>query len=116
MGCDGRLPDALAGSGDGDRWKLEGEPLRRVEAEVGANVREAVREHAAGQRESFDWPEDGLIGEVDHKLGAVLLDRSLDIGAQGNPVLLSPRSFSSHRRAPLRRTQGSSASASRTTA
>ena len=43
---DGRLPDAFAGPDHGDRRQLERMERRRVEAEVGADVRQPEREEA----------------------------------------------------------------------
>ena len=65
---DGRLADALAGADHRDRRQLERLQLRRVEAEVGADVGETRRERARRPLESLDRAEHGLVGEVDDDL------------------------------------------------
>ena len=70
MPGDGGLADALAGADDGDRRQLERLELRRIEAEVGADVREPGRERARGPAKPLGRPEHGLVGEVDDELGA----------------------------------------------
>ena len=65
---DGRLPDALAGADDGDRRQLERMERRRVEAEVGADVRKPEREEARGEREPQLRRQHRLVGEVDDDL------------------------------------------------
>ena len=66
---DGRLPDALAGPDHRDRRQLERMERRRVEAEVGADVREAEREEARREREPKLGRQHRLVGEVDDDLG-----------------------------------------------
>ena len=68
---DRRLADALAGADHGDRRQLERLEQRRVEAEVGADVRQARRERARDPAEPLGRPEHRLVGEVDDDLGAV---------------------------------------------
>ena len=72
MRADGRLPDALAGADDPDRRQLERLECRRVEAKVGADIREAERERSAREPKPVGRPEHGLVGEVDDDLGVVL--------------------------------------------
>ena len=67
---DGGLADALAGSDHGDRRQLERLELRRVEAEVGADVRQACRERPRDPAEPLGRSEHRLVGEVDDDLGA----------------------------------------------
>jgi hypothetical protein len=88
MTRDGGLPDALAGSGDSDRWKRERKPCRRLESEVGADVRHAEREHPACESKPLDRPEDGLVGEVDDDLEHVRVECGLDIGGERDTVVL----------------------------
>ena len=66
---DGRLPDALAGSDHRDRRKLERVERRRVEAEIGADIRNAEREEARCEREPKLRRQHRLVGEVDDDLG-----------------------------------------------
>ena len=62
----------------------------RIESEVGADIRQAAREHAAREREALDRAEHGLVGEIDHDLGRVARDRRLDVRRERNTVVLSP--------------------------
>ena len=64
------LPDALARADHGDRGQLERLELRRVEPEVGADVRQALGQRLRGPAEAAGGPEHGLVGEVDHHLGS----------------------------------------------
>ena len=112
MDGDRSLPDALAGADHGDRRQLERLQLRRVEAEVGADVRETRRERARRPLEPLDRAEHGLVGEVDddlrrpeavderHAVVAAVAFRSFSVP----PTRIAP----SH-------SYGSAASASRTT-
>ncbi len=65
---DGRLPDALARPDDCDRRQLERLEHRRIEPEVGADVREAGRERARGPAHPLGRPEHRLVREIDHRL------------------------------------------------
>ena len=85
MPRDGRLPDALAGPGHGDRRLRDRRALRRLEAEVGADVRNPEREDAAREREALRRPEHRLVGEVDDDVGRVACDRGLDVGRERDP-------------------------------
>ena len=69
------LADTLAGADDGDRRQLERVKRRRVEAEVGADVRQPEREEPRGEREPKLRRQHRLVGEIDDDLGvARLLD------------------------------------------
>ena len=63
-----RLADPLAGPDDADRRQFERLQLRRVEAKVRADVREAVRQHPARDTKALARPEHRLVGEVDDDL------------------------------------------------
>ena len=89
MPRDGRLPHALAGPGHGDRRLRDRRAHRRLEAEVGTDIRNPEREDAARERETLRRPEDRLVGEVDDDIGRVACDRGLDIGREGDAVILS---------------------------
>jgi hypothetical protein len=65
---DCRLADALAGADHRHRRQLERVERRRVEAEVGADVRQAEREEARREREPQLRRQDRLVGEVDDDL------------------------------------------------
>ena len=67
---DGRLADALAGADHGERRQLERVERRRVEAEVGADVRQAEREEARREREPQLRRQHRLVGEVDDDLAS----------------------------------------------
>ena len=69
MSGDRGLPDALAGADHGDRGQLERLEDRRVEAEVGTDVRQAGRERARGPAKALDRPEHRLVRQVDDQLG-----------------------------------------------
>ena len=89
MGRDRRLAHPLPGAHDperGERERLEG---GRVEAEVRPDVREPAREHAAGDGEALARAEHRLVGEVDHDLGPVRLERGLERRGQRHPVLVA---------------------------
>ena len=68
MPGDGRLADALARPDDGERRTLERVQLRRVEAEVGAEVRNPVGEEPAREEEARPRVEDRLVRHVDRDL------------------------------------------------
>ena len=84
-----RLPDALPRPHDGDRRPVEGSPLRRLEAEVRPDVRDAVREHPADEREALGRPEHGLVGEIDDDVGRICGDRRLDVRRERHAVVLA---------------------------
>ena len=96
------LPDALARPDHGqgrDRVRRE---LGRVEAEVGAHVREAQREHAARDPEALSRPEDRLVREVDHDLRLVRGDPGLELGDARHPVVLPAQELLGPARQPDR--------------
>ncbi len=84
------LADALARACDGDRRHAERCTLGRIEAEVRAQVRDAPREHAARELEPLGGAEDGLVGEIDHHLRPVHVDRRIDVDGERDAVVLSP--------------------------
>ena len=65
MAGHGRLPDALAEADHGERRRLDRLERRRVEAEVGADVRQPERERARRPEQALPRPEHRLVGEVD---------------------------------------------------
>ena len=78
---DGRLPDALAGADHRDRRELERRELRRVEAEVGALVRQPGGKRARRPLEARPRAEHGLVREVDDEL------RILEAGDERHAVV-----------------------------
>ena len=62
------LADALAGADHGERRQLERVERRRVETEVGADVRQAEREEARREREPQLRRQHRLVGQVDDDL------------------------------------------------
>ena len=83
------LPDALPRPHDGDRGQRERSPLRRIEAEVRPDVRDAAGEHPADERETLGRAEHGLVGEVDDDVRRVRGDRGLDVGGERDAVVLT---------------------------
>ena len=63
-----RLPDPLAEADHGERRRRYRLERRRVEAEVGADVRQPERECARGPEHPLPRPEHRLVGEVDHEI------------------------------------------------
>ena len=61
---------------------------RRVEPEVGALVGETEGEHAACERETLGRAEDGLVGEVEHDVRQMPLQRRLDRRLERHAVVL----------------------------
>ena len=84
---DRRLADPLAGADDPDRRQRERRQLGRVEAEVGADVRQPGREHAAREAEALPRAEHGLVGEIDDELRPVLRERGLEIAGNLDAVV-----------------------------
>ncbi len=84
---DRRLPNALAGADDSERGQRERLERRRLEAEVGAHVRQPSREHAARQPEPLRRPEHGLVREVDDDLGSVVVERAVELGRKRHAVV-----------------------------
>ena len=66
---DGGLADALAGADHADRGDGDLLEPRRVEAEVGADVRQPRRERPRRPPEALAGSEHGLVREVDDELG-----------------------------------------------
>jgi hypothetical protein len=87
MGGDRSLADALARSDDADRGKRERLELRRVEAKVGADVRQAGGEHAAGEPEALLRAKHRLVREIDDELRTVLRERALQVGGDRDAVV-----------------------------
>src|SRR5439155_12574671 len=51
-----------------ERRHLDRMEDRRVEAEVGSDVRQTGREHPGGEQQPLAWPEDWLVRQVDNEL------------------------------------------------
>ncbi len=83
------LADALAGADHRERRQPNRLEPGRLEAEVGALVRDAEREHAACERKSLGRRQHRLVGEVEHHVRAVLEHRRLDGGLERHAVVLS---------------------------
>ena len=62
------LPDPLAEADHSERRRLDRLELRRVEAKVGAHVRQPERERARRPEHALPRPEHRLVGEVDHEI------------------------------------------------
>ena len=62
------LPDPLAQADHRERRSLDRIERRRVEAEVGADVRQPEGERARCPEHALARPEHGLVGEVDHEI------------------------------------------------
>ena len=62
------LPDPLAQADHRERRSLDRIERRRVEAEVGSDVRQPEREHARGPEHPLARPEYRLVGEVDNEI------------------------------------------------
>ena len=90
MRGDRSLADPLAGADDPDRGKRERLERGRVEAKVGADVRETGREHAAREPEPLPRPEHRLVGEVDDELRAVLGEGGVEVGRDTDAVVGVP--------------------------
>ena len=84
---DRRLADPLAGADDPDRRQRKRLERGRVEAEVGADVRQAGGEHAAREAEALARAEHGLVGEVDDELRPVLGERRAQVGRHRDAVV-----------------------------
>ena len=70
------LARALAGPDDRDRRDMQcGLGDRRIEAEVGSQVRDASRERLRREPQPFPVPEHRLVRKVDDGLGGVAVDR-----------------------------------------
>jgi hypothetical protein len=87
VGGDRRLADPLAGADDPDRGERERLQRGRVEAEVGADVRQPGGEDAAREPEALARPEHRLVGEVDDELGPVLGERRIEVGRDADAVV-----------------------------
>ena len=111
MRRDGGLADALAGADHRDRRQLERLVDGRVEAEVGADVRQAGRERARGPAEALGRAEHRLVREVDDHLG---VRRSRRRAGRRSRRRRAASRVPPTRIAPTH-SYGSSASASRTT-
>ena len=66
-----------------------GARARRIEPEVGPDVRDAAGQHSARERETLGRAEHGLVGEIDDDVGRVRGDRGLDVGGERDAVLLT---------------------------
>ena len=87
---DRRLADPLARADDPDRRQRKRLQHRRVEAEVGADVREPGREHAAREPKPLSRPEHGLVGQVDDELRPVLGEGGVEVGRDADAVVGVP--------------------------
>ena len=63
---------------------------RRVEAEIGADVREPGREHAAREPKPLPRSEHGLVGQVDDELRPVLGESGVEVGRDADAVVGVP--------------------------
>ena len=88
MAGDRGLAHALAGADHGKRRDVDRLRGRRLEAEVGAFVRETESKHAACEREPLLRAEHRLVREVEDDVGKVALDGDLDRRLEGNAVAL----------------------------
>ncbi len=86
---DRRLADALPGADDGERGNGHGLEPGRVEAEVGALVGHAERQRAGDQAEALGRAQHRLVGEVEHELGRMRGDCSLEAGGERDAVVLT---------------------------
>ena len=89
-GCvrrDRGLSDPLAGTDDSDRGKRERLELRRVEAKVGSDVREAGGKDAAREPEALLRAEHRLVREIDDELRPVLGECAVEIVRECYPVV-----------------------------
>jgi hypothetical protein len=86
--CDRGLADPLPRADHGQGRQLKGLEPNRVEAKVGPDVREPRRESLTRQREAAPRIEDGLVGEVDHRLGLDRRDRLGERPVEGDPIVL----------------------------
>ena len=73
------LPTRLPVPDDPDRGQRERLQHGWVEAEVGADVRQPGREHAAREVEALPRAEHGLVGEVDDERRPVLGERRVQV-------------------------------------
>ena len=107
-----RLPDPLAEPDHRERRRLDRLERRRVEAEVGADVRQPEREGARSPEHPLPRPEHRLVGEVDHEIRVDRVERvhERDAVVVAAAQLLRPATSS----APTT-SYGSASSASRTT-
>ena len=81
------LPHALAGADDPDRGERERRELRRVEAKVGADVRQAGGKHPARQPKALLRAEHRLVREIDDELRPVLGERAVEIVGEDDAVV-----------------------------
>ena len=89
-GCvrrDRGLPHPLAGADDPDRGQRERLEHGRVEAKVGADVREAGGEHAAREPEALLRAEHRLVREIDDELRPVLGECAVEIVGEDDSVV-----------------------------
>ena len=89
MARDGRLSHSLPGADHRDRRQLEGLEGGRLEPEIRALVRDALREDPAREREPLDRAEDGLVGEVDDDVRSELADPGVEVVDERDAVVLS---------------------------
>ena len=88
----GRLPDPLAQADHGKRRCRERLERRRLEAKVGADVRQAERERTRCPQHPLPRPQHRLVGEVDHEIrrhGVEGVDEG-DAVVLASPDLLRP--------------------------
>ena len=83
-----RLPDPLAQADHGERRRLDRLERRRIEAEVGADVRQPERERARRPEHPLARPEHRLVGEVDHE---IRLDRVERVDERDAVVVAAPQ-------------------------
>ena len=82
------LPDPLAQADHGERRRPDRIERRRIEAEVGADVRQPERERARRPEHALSRPQHRLVGEVDHE---IRLDRVERVHQRNAVVVVTPQ-------------------------
>ena len=82
----GCLPDPLAQADHGERRCRDRLERRRLEAKVGADVRQPERERTRRPQHPLPRPEHRLVGEIDHEIGP---DR-VELADERDAVILAP--------------------------
>src|SRR4029453_17654050 len=86
---DSGLPHTLSGPDHRQRGPRKRRELGRVEAEVGPQVRQPVREYPARQAQPLARAEHRLVGKVDHDFRLQLGDRALERGNDRHAVVVA---------------------------
>ena len=82
----GCLPDPLAQADHGERRCRDRLERRRLEAKVGADVRQPERKRTRRPQHPLPRPEHRLVGEIDHEIGP---DR-VELADERDAVILAP--------------------------